>query len=120
MTCFRFIDDEAEEDDEGESEIDRDYKPSRRSDSRNKSAREEKKKVEPVSAGGGKPKTATFNMPWSMSEQHLLEKLLEEIPQGETNRWVKISTAMQGRRTARQVASRVQKYFEKLKKFGAE
>jgi hypothetical protein len=33
-------------------------------------------------------------------------------------RWQKISQAMQGRRTPRQVASRVQKYFEKLKRFG--
>jgi len=33
-------------------------------------------------------------------------------------RWQKISKAMGGRRTPRQVASRVQKYFEKLKKFG--
>jgi hypothetical protein len=35
-------------------------------------------------------------------------------------RWAKISKAMSGRRTPRQVASRVQKYFEKLKKFGVE
>ena len=35
-------------------------------------------------------------------------------------RWAKISKAMNGRRTARQVASRVQKYFEKLKRFGLE
>ena len=33
-------------------------------------------------------------------------------------RWSKISKAMGGRRTPRQVASRVQKYFEKLKLFG--
>jgi hypothetical protein len=33
-------------------------------------------------------------------------------------RWAKISQAMSGRRTPRQVASRVQKYFEKLKRFG--
>jgi hypothetical protein len=33
-------------------------------------------------------------------------------------RWQKISRAMMGRRTPRQVASRVQKYFEKLKRFG--
>lgn len=32
--------------------------------------------------------------------------------------WLKISRAMNGRRTPRQVASRVQKYFEKLKRFG--
>ena len=35
-------------------------------------------------------------------------------------RWAKISKAMNGRRTARQVASRVQKYYEKLKRFGIE
>lgn len=35
-------------------------------------------------------------------------------------RWAKISKAMNGRRTARQVASRVQKYFEKLKRFGVD
>jgi hypothetical protein len=34
--------------------------------------------------------------------------------------WQKISRAMNGRRTPRQVASRVQKYFEKLKKYGIE
>ncbi|KAF8574038.1 hypothetical protein K439DRAFT_880160 [Ramaria rubella] len=62
----------------------------------------------------------TFNLPWSLSEQHLLEKLLEEIPAGEKQRWAKISKAMSGKRTPRQVASRVQKYFEKLKKFGVE
>ena len=33
-------------------------------------------------------------------------------------RWQKISRAMGGKRTPRQVASRVQKYFEKLKRFG--
>lgn len=33
-------------------------------------------------------------------------------------RWAKISQAMGGIRTPRQVASRVQKYFEKLKRFG--
>lgn len=81
----------------------------------------------------------TFNLPWSLSEQHLLEKLLSEIPAGEKQRyallavfanhfklknahrrWAKISKAMSGKRTPRQVASRVQKYFEKLKKFGVE
>lgn len=35
-------------------------------------------------------------------------------------RWAKISAAMDGRRTPRQVASRVQKYFLKLKKFGVD
>ncbi|KAH7926903.1 hypothetical protein BV22DRAFT_1061989 [Leucogyrophana mollusca] len=60
----------------------------------------------------------TYKLAWSVSEQHLLERLLEEIPDGERNRWAQISRAMNGRRTARQVASRVQKYFEKLRRFG--
>ena len=84
-----------------------------------------------------KPKSETYKQAWSVSEQHLLERLLSEIPDGEKNRyemlllsagkssiylflsrWSKISKAMGGRRTPRQVASRVQKYFEKLKLFG--
>ncbi|TCD60877.1 hypothetical protein EIP91_009383 [Steccherinum ochraceum] len=65
-----------------------------------------------------KPRPETYKQAWSVSEQHLLERLLEEIPDGEKNRWAKISKAMNGRRTARQVASRVQKYYEKLKRFG--
>ncbi|KAH9929965.1 hypothetical protein B0H21DRAFT_108800 [Amylocystis lapponica] len=67
-----------------------------------------------------KPKSETYKQAWSVSEQHLLERLLDEIPEGEKNRWSKISRAMNGRRTARQVASRVQKYYEKLKRFGLE
>jgi hypothetical protein len=82
-----------------------------------------------------KPRSETYKQAWSVSEQHLLERLLAEIPEGEKNRyatslrlvtlsltllqrWSKISKAMGGRRTPRQVASRVQKYFEKLKLFG--
>ncbi|KAF8961408.1 hypothetical protein BDZ97DRAFT_1829146 [Flammula alnicola] len=65
----------------------------------------------------GKPKPETYKQAWSVSEQNLLEQLLEQIPEGEKFRWQKISKAMGGRRTPRQVASRVQKYFEKLKKF---
>ncbi|KAF9452120.1 hypothetical protein P691DRAFT_722666 [Macrolepiota fuliginosa MF-IS2] len=68
----------------------------------------------------GKPKPETYKQAWSLSEQHLLEQLLEQIPEGEKYRWQKISRAMNGRRTPRQVASRVQKYFEKLKKYGLE
>ncbi|EIN14676.1 hypothetical protein PUNSTDRAFT_130301 [Punctularia strigosozonata HHB-11173 SS5] len=68
----------------------------------------------------GKPKPETYKQAWSVEEQHELERLLEEIPAGEKNRWQKISRAMNGRRTPRQVASRVQKYFEKLKKFGID
>jgi len=66
------------------------------------------------------PKSDTYKLAWSVEEQRLLEQLLEEIPDGEKNRWAKISQAMNGRRTARQVASRVQKYFEKLRKFGVD
>ena len=67
-----------------------------------------------------KPQPDTYKQAWSVSEQHLLEQLLEQIPEGERFRWQKISRAMNGTRTPRQVASRVQKYFEKLKKFGVE
>ncbi|KIJ16513.1 hypothetical protein PAXINDRAFT_176232 [Paxillus involutus ATCC 200175] len=81
-------------------------------------------KTEPLStpadadAETDKSRSDTYKQAWSISEQHLLERLLEEIPDGERNRWAKISQAMGGRRTPRQVASRVQKYFEKLKRFG--
>ncbi|KAF7965348.1 hypothetical protein HWV62_44283 [Athelia sp. TMB] len=86
--------------------------------------------------GRDKKKPETYKQAWSVSEQHLLEKLLEDIPEGSKNRldspfsklkvtltnnshrWQKISIAMSGRRTPRQVASRVQKYFEKLKRYG--
>ncbi|KAF5372552.1 hypothetical protein D9758_005157 [Tetrapyrgos nigripes] len=68
----------------------------------------------------GRLKPETYKQAWTSEEQHLLEKLLEEIPEGEKNRWKKISHAMNGRRTPRQVASRVQKYFEKLKRFGLD
>jgi hypothetical protein len=67
-----------------------------------------------------KSRNATFNMPWTLEEQRLLEKCLLEIPATERHRWVKISNAMGGTRTARQVASRVQKYNEKMKRFGLE
>ncbi|KAK7052975.1 hypothetical protein VNI00_004296 [Paramarasmius palmivorus] len=63
-------------------------------------------------------KSETYKKAWSSSEQHLLERLLEQIPAGQKNRWKKISDAMDGRRNPRQVASRVQKYFEKLKRHG--
>lgn len=92
------------------------------------------KTVRPQVEKKGKPRPETYKQAWSMEEQHLLERLLEEIPDGEKNRcafssalhmlailcrlrWSKISQAMSGRRTARQVASRVQKYYEKLKRF---
>ncbi|EPQ50780.1 hypothetical protein GLOTRDRAFT_118184 [Gloeophyllum trabeum ATCC 11539] len=93
--------------------------------SKNARKQEDSPKPEPVAtdASGrtsGKPKPETYKQAWSVSEQHLLERLLEEIPHGERNRWQKISQAMNGRRTPRQVASRVQKYFEKLKRFGID
>ncbi|KAF8607307.1 hypothetical protein BDV93DRAFT_436227 [Ceratobasidium sp. AG-I] len=62
---------------------------------------------------------ATFKKNWSLEEQHTLERLLTEIPSTvKFSRWVKISEAMGGTRTPRQVASRVQKYYEKMKKLG--
>lgn len=101
-----------------------------------------KPKTEPLSTSEvntdtNKNRSDTYKQAWSISEQHLLERLLEEIPDGERNRcvcpctvsyqsthdhgrWAKISQAMGGRRTPRQVASRVQKYFEKLKRFGVD
>lgn len=85
-----------------------------------------KPKTEPLSsspelnAETNRLRPDTYKQAWSISEQHLLERLLEEIPDGERNRWAKISQAMGGRRTPRQVASRVQKYFEKLKRFGLD
>ena len=36
----------------------------------------------------GKLKSETYKQAWSVSEQHLLERLLEEIPEGEKNRYV--------------------------------
>jgi hypothetical protein len=57
---------------------------------------------------------------WSAEEQNLLERLLEEIPADDPRRYLKISVAMEGRRTPRQVSSRVQKYLQKLKKYGVE
>jgi len=54
----------------------------------------------------------TCKQAWSVSEQHLLEQLLEQIPEGERYRWQKIPRAMNGTRMPRQVASRVQKYLK--------
>ncbi|KAF9518737.1 hypothetical protein BS47DRAFT_1337863, partial [Hydnum rufescens UP504] len=52
-----------------------------------------------------KQRAELFKVPWTIHEQHLLEKYLLEIPETE------------GFRTPRQVASRVQKYNLKLKKW---
>lgn len=38
------------------------------------------------SGGGKKKKPETYKQAWSVSEQHLLERLLDEIPEGEKNR----------------------------------
>ncbi|KAJ1301091.1 hypothetical protein OPQ81_003509 [Rhizoctonia solani] len=61
---------------------------------------------------------STFKQNWTLAEQHTLERLLVEIPSTVKFRWVRISEAMGGTRTPRQVASRVQKYYEKMKKLG--
>ncbi|KAI0701853.1 hypothetical protein BC835DRAFT_1411335 [Cytidiella melzeri] len=76
--------------------------------------------AEPKLNKKGKPRPDTYKQAWSVEEQHLLERLLEEIPEGAKNRWAQISKAMNGKRTPRQVASRVQKYYEKLKRYGLE
>ncbi|EJD01793.1 uncharacterized protein FOMMEDRAFT_86862 [Fomitiporia mediterranea MF3/22] len=68
----------------------------------------------------GNPSSKTFNVTWSDEEQRLLDMLLEQFPDGTKNRWANISRAMGGTRTARQVASRVQKYFAKMKKWGID
>nr|XP_029509241.1 ZZ-type zinc finger-containing protein 3-like [Oncorhynchus nerka] len=64
-------------------------------------------------------KPDSFNQLWTVEEQKQLEHLLlkfspEEV---ESKRWQKIADAL-GNRTAKQVASRVQKYFIKLTKAG--
>jgi hypothetical protein len=45
-------------------------------------------KPEPSSRRKGDINSETFKQPWTMEEQHLLEKLLIEIPKGEKNRFV--------------------------------
>ncbi|XP_046391372.1 ZZ-type zinc finger-containing protein 3 [Ischnura elegans] len=64
-------------------------------------------------------KPQTFNQLWTTEEQRRLEELLLEFPpeEIETRRWEKIAEAL-GNRTAKQVQSRVQKYFIKLQKAG--
>jgi len=39
------------------------------------------------------PKSDTFKMAWSVEEQRLLERLLEEIPDGEKNRLASFASA---------------------------
>ncbi|XP_062993310.1 ZZ-type zinc finger-containing protein 3 isoform X2 [Elgaria multicarinata webbii] len=64
-------------------------------------------------------KPETFNQLWSVEEQKKLEQLLLKYPpeEVESRRWQKIADEL-GKRTAKQVASRVQKYFIKLTKAG--
>uniref|UniRef100_A0A1B6KT91 Uncharacterized protein n=1 Tax=Graphocephala atropunctata TaxID=36148 RepID=A0A1B6KT91_9HEMI len=64
-------------------------------------------------------KSVRFNQPWSPSEQIRLEELLLRYPpeRKESIRWRKIAHAL-GNRTAKQVCSRVQKYFKRLNKAG--
>ncbi|KAM8931065.1 ZZ-type zinc finger-containing protein 3 isoform 2-T2 [Pelodytes ibericus] len=65
------------------------------------------------------PKPGSFNQLWSVDEQKKLEQLLVKFPpeEVEAKRWQKIADEL-GNRTAKQVASRVQKYFIKLTKAG--
>lgn len=44
--------------------------------------------VSEVNAGADKNRSDTYKQAWSISEQHLLERLLEDIPDGERNRHV--------------------------------
>ncbi|XP_033838788.1 ZZ-type zinc finger-containing protein 3 [Periophthalmus magnuspinnatus] len=64
-------------------------------------------------------KPDTFNQLWTVEEQKKLEQLLMKFPpeEVESRRWQKIADEL-GNRTAKQVASRVQKYFIKLTKAG--
>ncbi|XP_051989226.1 ZZ-type zinc finger-containing protein 3 [Xyrauchen texanus] len=64
-------------------------------------------------------KPDSFNQLWTVEEQKKLEQLLLKFPpeEVETKRWQKIADEL-GNRTAKQVASRVQKYFIKLTKAG--
>lgn len=64
-------------------------------------------------------KPETFNQLWTHEEQRRLEELLIDYPPEaiESQRFVKIAQAL-GNRTAKQVASRVQKFFQKLHSAG--
>lgn len=64
-------------------------------------------------------KPETFNQLWTVEEQKQLEELLIKFPAEriEMHRFSKIAKAL-GNRTARQVSSRVQKYFQKLHSAG--
>jgi ZZ-type zinc finger-containing protein 3 len=62
-------------------------------------------------------KPVSFNRLWTEEEQRRLEQLLEEHGEEEvaSHRWAKIARAL-GNRTPKQVASRTQKYFQKLQR----
>eukprot|EP01094_Clydonella_sp_ATCC50884_P018734 TRINITY_DN3519_c0_g1_i2.p1 TRINITY_DN3519_c0_g1~~TRINITY_DN3519_c0_g1_i2.p1 ORF type:complete len:368 (+),score=129.99 TRINITY_DN3519_c0_g1_i2:408-1511(+) len=64
-------------------------------------------------------KPVSFNRLWSDEEQARLEKLLELYGEEDVaaHRWTKIARAL-GNRTPKQVASRTQKYFQKLTRLG--
>ena len=51
------------------------------------------------------PQPDMYKQAWSVFEQHLLERLLEQILEEERFKWQKISRAMNG--TSTQIASRV-------------
>ncbi|XP_076446943.1 ZZ-type zinc finger-containing protein 3-like [Babylonia areolata] len=62
-------------------------------------------------------KSSTFNKLWTPDEQKRLDELLIKFPpeEVEARRWRKIAAAF-GDRTPQQIASRVQKYFQKLER----
>ena len=54
----------------------------------NDKSKSEPLSVSEVNADTDKNRSETYKQAWSISEQHLLERLLEEIPDGERNRYV--------------------------------
>ncbi|KAF8263288.1 hypothetical protein EI94DRAFT_1741224 [Lactarius quietus] len=60
-----------------------------------------------------RPKSETYKQAWSISEQHLLERLLAEIPDSEKNQYEIPFFVRKAH-----IFIRVQKYFEKLKLYG--
>ncbi|XP_014215133.1 ZZ-type zinc finger-containing protein 3 [Copidosoma floridanum] len=80
---------------------------------------EEKEKILVRGRVYNESKPETFNQKWTNEEQLRLEALLKKYPPEEIamNRYTKIAQEL-GNRTAKQVSSRVQKYYIKLKKAG--
>ncbi|KAG8679113.1 hypothetical protein FRC09_019247, partial [Ceratobasidium sp. 395] len=78
------------------------FSPEAQLDNNDTEPAEEKLPCEPPS----EELPASFKKNWTLDEQHTLERLLTEIPSTVKFRWVKISEAMGGTRTPRQVASR--------------